>query len=389
MLKKVVEVLYQYYNIEIIDTRQEGKEISYGWNGIELRDYQKEAVQKALQFGSGYICMPTGAGKTVVALRIIYELKRSALILVHRKELLYQWRDAIARILSVPPAQIGLVGDNNFKESFITVAMVQTLYRRPLTRHYDILITDECHHIPADTFFQVASEIGAKYRFGLSATPWREDGRDMMIRAQLGPLISYITVERMVQNGWLAKPKFVIVVHSQPPARWDDWKECYDNYILNGKQRNRAIVKIVKKLYQLGHKIYVDVRYIRHGELLEQLLRNEKVPAVFISGRESSERRQAILKRFESDGFVLISTLIKEGVDLPKMSAIILAGGGRSSVQVIQTIGRSLRPKVGSNEAIVVDFYDRGKYVGEHFKQRQKVLREYYGELYKPTHVQV
>ena len=381
------------YNVEVIDKRSETeKELYLVWSfPYELRDYQKEIVQKALENKGGYICLPTGSGKTIIALRIIYELKKPAFIIVHRKELLYQWARVIENVLGIKP---GLIGDNHYEERDITVAMVQTAVRRLPKKQYDILIADECHHIPADTFYQLADHIQARYRFGLSATPWREDKKDLMIIAQLGKLIAKVSVEKLVSEGHLAKPKFIIVQHRQAPLYKEEWEDgnrafnrIYRDYIVRGKRRNEAIVKIVKKLYEEGHKIYVDVKRLEHGRILERMLRAAGVKAIFISGESQSARRQQVLRNFEQDGFVLISTLIKEGVDLPAMTCCVLAGGGKSSIQVIQTIGRALRPKKGTNEALIVDFEDRGTYVWEHYMSRIQTYKDYYGVLYKPEYI--
>lgn len=93
--------------------------------------------------------------------------------------------------------------------------------------------------------------------------------------------------------------------------------------------------------------------------------------------------RGEALSTFERDGFVLVSTLIKEGVDLPVMNAIVLAGGGKSGIRVIQTIGRALRPKPGTNEALIIDIRDKGGYLTKHFERRQEVIRDCYGVLYR------
>jgi len=392
-LDKVVKLLEKRYDVEIIDKREEtGKELYLVWNFPHpLRDYQKEVIQKALENRGGYICLPTGSGKTIIALRIIYELKKPAFIIVHRKELLYQWARQVEQVLGVKP---GLIGDNNYEEKDITVAMVQTAIRRPPEGQYDVLIADECHHIPADTFYGLADLVQARYRFGLSATPWREDKKDLMIIAQLGKLIAKVSVEKLVSDGHLAKPKFIIVWHNQE-AIWKmegangsiEYNRIYKEYIVKGRERNKAIVKIVKKLYEEGHKIYVDVKRIEHGRTLERMLREAGVKAIFISGESESKRRQIVLKNFEQDGFVLISTLIKEGVDLPAMTCCVLAGGGKSSIQVIQTIGRALRPKKGTNEALIVDFKDGGDYMWEHYINRTNTYQEYYGVLYKPIYL--
>ena len=156
---------------------------------------------------------------------------------------------------------------------------------------------------------------------------------------------------------------------------------------MRGEERNRAIVEIVSQLVKQGYKVYVDVYQVEHGKALAWMLKEKGIKAIFIHGGTPSKRRQEVLKNFEKDGFVLVSTLIKEGADLPAMSACVLAGGRKSSIQVIQTIGRALRTAPGKDHAVIVDFADQGAYVFQHYQQRIKIYRDYYGELFQPEHV--
>lgn len=95
-----------------------------------------------------------------------------------------------------------------------------------------------------------------------------------------------------------------------------------------------------------------------------------------------SPNRWEILEKYKKGEIpVLVSTLLKEGVDIPEISAIILAGGGKSDVMTIQTIGRALRPKPGG-EAVIVDVRDTDPLLFTHFIERQKALKQYYGKYY-------
>lgn len=383
MVVEVLEGIKLEKKIKLTDERIVSDKIDLEWYGFDLRQYQRDALDKALMSGGGVINMPTGSGKTLLALKLVQELLHSAVVLVHRKELLYQWAKCVREYLHVEP---GMVGDGLHNEKDITIAMLHTLKTKPLRKHYDIMIADECHHISAETFQESASRIGSKYRFGLSATPRREDNKDLMIWAQTGEIVADVTITDLVEDGFLARPRFLTLK--------------YDGYYGGGKfaqeyrqmvecpERNEAIVDLVVRKHIEGYRIYVDVKRIKHGKAIAQTLNERGISAIFISGSTSTERRQQVLKSFEADGFVLVSTLIKEGVDLPAMSMIVLAGGGKSGTMVIQTIGRALRPKPGTNEALVVDLTDTGFYTKKHFNQRQSIMRVYYGDLFDPEEVE-
>ncbi|HIP75408.1 MAG TPA: ATP-dependent helicase, partial [Thermococcus paralvinellae] len=134
------------YRVRVIDEREvEGIKLNSGWNEkYELRRYQQKAVRKAIKAKMGVLALPVGSGKTVVGLRVVHELDLSTLIVVHTKELLYQWKEKAEEVLGV---EAGIVGDNKWSEKPITVAMIQTLLSRgadKLKLPYAIVIFDEC-----------------------------------------------------------------------------------------------------------------------------------------------------------------------------------------------------------------------------------------------------
>lgn len=384
LLDRVTGMLESYdIDYTVVDNRSVASyDVGYDWDGPDLRPYQERVVEDAISTEQGFIAMPTGAGKTLTALRVIYELDKKAVVFVHRKELLYQWVDRVINILGGDP---GIVGDGHNDEGDITIAMLQTVHRNGLQNDYDIMICDEGHHIPADTFADVASKVDAKYRFSLSATAMREDNKEMLLWAHTGTIIADVTVEHLVEQGYLAKPKFVVI---DPDVSFGGYKyQTIYKEMLKNHTRNQAIVDFAVDAHRSGMKVYIDVKRIKHGRKLVQMIEDKNEDAIFISGRSSTDKRQETLNTFETDGFILVSTLIKEGVDLPEMNMVILSGGGKSNVQVIQTIGRALRPKEGTNEAFVVDIHDRGKYVGDHYLARRQAMAEYYGDLYEPEEV--
>jgi len=369
------------YKVEIINKNHPlGPKIHYKWNfPFRLREYQEDAILAAMNKGSGIIALPTGSGKTLIGLKLIYLLDSKALVVVHTKELLEQWKERIRSVLGVEPGQIG---DGKWIEKDITVAMLQTLSKNGRNLgHYNLLIVDETHRIPADTWYRVALNINAYWRFGLTATPWRNDGKDLKIEASVGGFISDIKLEPLIEAGFLAEPEFQVITHSTTAGGYD-FNQVINNYIVNNDPRNKAIVDKAVELVSQGHKVLVDVKRVKHGEILTSMIRERGIYAEFLCGEDKSSHRQEVLASFRNGLNCLVSTLVKEGVDIPSMSAIILAGGGKSSVMLIQTIGRALRPLDG-RKAVIVDIEDRGKFVWEHFYSRQETLKEYYGKFYE------
>lgn len=373
------------YRVRIIDEREvEGIKLNSEWDEkYKLRRYQQKAVRKAIKAKMGVLALPVGSGKTVVGLKIVHELDLSALIVVHTKELLYQWKEKVEEILRV---EAGIVGDNKWNEKPVTVAMIQTLLSRgadKLKLPYAIVIFDECHRTSAaEKFYQLGMSLPQVYRFGLSATPWRRiRGEEIKIEGAIGPIIYEVKADELIKEGFLAKPKFeVIRYESKIPALAERYKELYEEMIMENEERNKAIVEKAIELAKEGHRVLIDIRRIDHGEILVKMLKERGVNAEFLSSQ--SPDRWEIFEKFKNGEIqVLVSTLLKEGVDIPEISAIILAGGGKSDIMTIQTIGRALRPKDGK-EAVIVDVQDDDPLLFTHFLEREKALKHYYGKFY-------
>jgi len=139
-----------------------------------LRDYQVEAIVKAIEAKRGVICLPCGTGKTLCGIALTAELKIPTLFFVHKKELLYQTKEAYEKAFGNKNI-IGQVGDGVIDLKPITIAMVQTASRLPrqLFTDYGLVIFDEAHHVSAETVYDIAKHIESEYCIGLSATPRR------------------------------------------------------------------------------------------------------------------------------------------------------------------------------------------------------------------------
>src|SRR5581483_7619383 len=147
--------------------------------GLAPRAYQEEAMaawQRA--DGRGVVVLPTGAGKTVLALMAAAQLQARTLVVVPTLELLEQWRTALVERLGAPPEAVGQLGGGRRDLRPLTVATYDSASMRG--RHlpaFGLLVVDEAHHLPATTYRSIARKVDAPYRLGLSATPERADGR--------------------------------------------------------------------------------------------------------------------------------------------------------------------------------------------------------------------
>ena len=152
----------------IVDNRRLLKEHSFTFKGA-LRPYQEKAVQDILLHHFGVLVAGTGSGKTVMALQIIAERKQPTLVLLHSKELMYQWRDRVSEFLDT---EVGLVGDGHYDIMPLTIAIVNSARKHisELPKHFGHIVVDECHRVPASLFTEVVTAFDCRYSLGLSAT---------------------------------------------------------------------------------------------------------------------------------------------------------------------------------------------------------------------------
>jgi superfamily II DNA or RNA helicase len=374
---------YFVQDIKLDNVRKKYQPLDLKWTGLELRDYQKKAVIDIQNSEGGTICLPTGSGKTLAMLRIAYEYDLPFIVIVHTKELLYQWERTVKDYFDGYTP--GLVGDGNSHfDSKITIAMLQTVHQL-ITKgegerlsQYPVLFFDEVHRVAADTAYEVAMHINSPARIGSSATPQRIDGKEKKLWAAVGEIKSRITADELIKQGILAKPKFIFLT---PPAvhigRGTKWHDAYLQGIVLNEGRNDLIIKVTKELAAQELTVYVHVERIDHGEMLHGRLPG----SVFLSGSDNSTRRQLVLKDFEDGKIkILISTLLREGVSINSMNCFVAAGGMKSPIGVIQRIGRALRIAPGKTEAVIVDFRDSGRYLGDHFQERYETYCNIFGD---------
>lgn len=337
----------------------------------KLYEYQQDALIKAVANMSGVICLPTGSGKTLVGIHLMHAFNCRTLICVHTKELFYQWKDRVSKYLDYEP---GLVGDGSEIWKDITIAMIQTANKLDIPE-FDMLIFDEVHRVPSSTAYRLAMKCNASLRYGLSATPQREDGADLKIWAATGPIIVNVSPEDLVELGYLAKPRFVFLNPPYVKVSKNNWQTEYNEGVVKNVERNDMIASKAKRLIDEGRQVYIHVVRISHGKKL-----SEMIDCPFISGKDKTSHRQEIINKFR-DGEIkcLVSTLLGEGVDIPSMDAIIMAHGQKTSVGTIQKIGRVLRTTKDKKEAIIVDFVDKGIYLSRHWENRYMAYEKAYG----------
>lgn len=354
------------------------KNLDLSWQGHDLRTHQIEAMDKAmtkLMTGRGTVIeMPTGSGKTTLAMKIIQEIGVNTLILVHKKNLLNQWKENIINTLNIEPA---LFGEGHHDIGPIEIGIVQSVINDGIPLNmYDMIIVDECHHTPADQTYKTLMKSDAFYRIGLSATPIREDGNELKMFAAIGTMISGITnTDKLIKKELLAKPE--VRLYNAPYAgTGSTFAEARMNQIVMNTRRHELIKKLTLELVEKGYSVLITVDQIPHGKMLESMIQNSK----FIHGKTPNKTRDYEIKRFEQKSLqILISTLLNEGSDIPSMDAIIISSGGKSIPALVQKVGRALRTTDTKKNAIIIDILDQGKWLRDHAQGRVLAYNTMFG----------
>ena len=318
----------------------------------------REAFQKYLR-----VCyqLSTGGGKTVVAGYICQELRRNdatALILVHRKELVEQF---VTTLCEVGLAQdVGVIHPDYPSTPWapIQVASVFSLIRREITFDPWLVIADEAHHVRAKTWETVLKRWPAARVLGLTATPARLDGKG------LGTIFDYLhcgpTTAELVRLGRLVPMQtFRIPVGFDMKKVRTQMGDYHKKDLANQARDQRIIVNGVAayRKYTPGKQAIFFGVDIEHSKATAERFRDEGVRAEHVDGDTPSESRKQIMRQFR-DGYIKVVCnvdLISEGFDCPTCEVIMDAQHTKSITRYLQKLGRAMRTADGKREAIHLD----------------------------------
>ncbi|MCL1965428.1 MAG: DUF1653 domain-containing protein [Firmicutes bacterium] len=368
------------------DAVNTGRRIDVAFNG-SLRSEQQQAANSILAYDNGVLAATTAFGKTVIGAYLIAERKVNTLILVHRTNLLSQWVKQVSEFLTIneePIAEftpkgrkrkkniIGQIGGGKDNLSgVIDVAVMQSLISgdkvKALVRNYGMLIVDECHHVSAFSFEKILKNANAKYVYGLTATPTRQDGHHPIIYMQCGKIRYRVDAKSQAE----ARPfeHYIIprFTRFQKPVHQDEAKwQISDMYrdIQNSEIRNSLIVRDVISAVEQGRNPLILTERTDHVKDLTARLKphiKNVIPMTGGAGRKKSrERLQAVLDIPADEPFVLIATgkYLGEGFDLPRLDTLFLTMPVSWKGTVQQYAGRLHRLLDSKKEVQIYDYVD-------------------------------
>jgi superfamily II DNA or RNA helicase len=326
---------------------------------------QKAALEAIMQEEQGLVIAQPGFGKTAVALAAFHESQTTALVLVHTEDIFNQWVGYIKRYM--PDADVGTIQGSQWRLGDITVGMVQTITRqmtryRRLAHRFGMVIVDETHHAPAESWEKILNETPAHYRLGFTATESRADGMHPLMRHLIGPVIFKQAFELKVPTKIIPlKSGFQFTYRGRY-----DWGRLQDALIKND-DRNALIAKTIARQMKKGHSCLVLSRRIEH---LEQIHEHLRLALDFdegwiqlvttLTGQVPKPRRLKMLKDFRAGEIkcILATQLADEALDVPILSRVFLTYPGKHDGRIIQQVGRALREHDEKNDALIFDVVD-------------------------------
>jgi superfamily II DNA or RNA helicase len=356
---------------DLRDERSAGEPLAVEFVGT-LRPDQETAAKAILKHDTGVLCAPTAFGKTVTAAALIASRGVNTLILVHRTELLRQWKERLQSFLGVGPDVVGTIGGGKARPTGrIDVAVMQSLAGRgqrqgevdSLVENYGQIVVDECHHLSAFSFEAILKRAKAKFVLGLTATPIRRDGQQPIIFMQCGPIRHTAAKPDGAPQTLEVTPRFLSAAIVVSPDA--GIQEVFRTLAIDCARTARIAEEIVDA-YQQGRKILVLTERTEHLAAIEAALGGRVEDLVTLQGRSSKKQRVAALARLEALApgapRVLLSTgkLVGEGFDHPPLDTLVLAMPISWKGTLQQYAGRLHREHAGKTHVQIVDFVDAG-----------------------------
>ena len=340
---------------------------------VTLRPHQVRAKDALLRVTRGIVKVPAGGGKTIVAAAALDAYARvtrlRVLWLANTREQCSQADDAL-----------DLFGLRDRHEITVRCAAGGWRGEKP-----DVLIVDECHHAGADEWADTITRSEATVRWGLSATPERADERAASVYELLGPVVIVVDRQELTQAGHLTHARVVfhnpvakgaieasvaavaIPEFARRMSRWpwlnrDDarnrclWMEAWKQGIVECQARNDAALQVTRQCLDEGRNTLVLVGKIDHGKMLAS-----HIPGAVLCHSKVGKKARREMIEGTRDGRIqclFATSLADEGLDIPRLNALVLVTGGRSASKMEQRTGRVLRSFEAQEDGVIHDFRD-------------------------------
>ena len=375
---------------------------------ITLRKPQIEALDALGDKTHGLFRIATGVGKTALGIELIYRLGHRTLFLAPSISIVDQTVKRFKEVFG--DKYVGEFSGKKKQDKWITVATYQSVAAMEGTfEDVDLVLADECHKIGSDTFFDavVNKTPNAIFKIGLSAHEERADGGTILVNAGVGEVIYDYPASVAIQDGFLAKPSFIIYDVITTGGTFKKWKtsgnkrvqsgtsfsheindkddgKCYKNWIIGNDKLNKKVVSMAVNFINEGKHVLILFDEKEHiDKIVELLPYSESEYGICVGGDKDN---QQTLKRFNNKEIKLLlgTSTLSEGVDTVPVDVLINLQGGASVSKTKQANGRALRndpdPITGiprKPTCLIIDFnYPLCDILYRHSKVRELVHSE-------------
>lgn len=368
----------------INDERQTGREIKASFTGT-LYPQQAEAAAKMLAQDTGVLCAATAFGKTAVGAYLVAQRKVNTLVLVHNAEIMKNWVEDFEKFLqtdeelpeyTTPKGRrkhrksvVGtLSGGRNSLGGILDIAMIASLGQgdavNKLVKNYGMVIMDECHHAGAAVAEDVLNAVSAKYVYGLTATPKRDDGQEQKIFMQFGPIrYRYTAKDRAAAQNvrHFVYPRFTrLFVPNGNKLSYNQARRA----VVESEVRNEQILADVTACLQAGRTPLVLTKEKEHAAFLYEQLKPKADHIFLLQGGSSAKQKEELRAQMravpptESVVLVAIGQYIGEGFNFPRLDTMMLTMPISWQGNVEQYAGRLHRDYEGKQDVIIYDYVD-------------------------------
>lgn len=354
------------------DERHAGRTLDVTFQG-ELRREQQVAADAVLAHDTGVLAATTAFGKTVVGAWLIAKRGVSTLVLVHRRQLLDQWVERLSTFLGVPAKSIGRIGGGrNTPTALLDVAVIQSLVKKGVVDDrvagYGHLIVDECHHLSAHSFEQVARQARARFVFGLSATVARKDGHHPIIFMQCGPVRHRVNARvqaasRPFEHFVLVQPTSFQPIRAPAIDKRVEFQSLYQELVEDDVRTQRICADVLESV-NAGRSPLVLTERNDHLDRLERELAPSVPHLVVLRAGMGKKQRQAVSDRLAAistvEARVILATgkYIGEGFDDPRLDTLFLTLPVSWRGTIAQYAGRLHRLHDSKREVRIYDYAD-------------------------------
>ena len=380
-----------YAEHEILDQRVKGTSIKVK-SVIDLREDQKPAVDAVMQAGDGILQAGTGKGKSVMACEVIARFGKTTMILVHKEFLMDQFTGHLKGWLGLTDDEIGYCRGNprtwNWQGKKVVIGMLQSIYAHidnlpvGFVQYFGMVISDECHRVSASTWSQVIAIFPCWKRLGLTATPKRSDGLELVFHYHLGGILYQLVGVNMKPRVQIVRTRLTDKDLQGIETRGNVNMAKLISQIAQNEERNQKILKLLYTAIRSGRKIIVLSDRRGHSEWLKlafdhnkQALGLEHIQTrMYVGGMPKDKRQEA-----EKNGQILFATfqMAKEGLDIPSLDTLFLVTPNSAEITIEQSLGRIARSAEGKMNPMVVDFLDSQINIcNALFNKRLKVYRK-------------